>query len=59
MGSKMKIVINSLDVIEEELKDNKESMLAVLKVMNETRAQIQKYLSEHNILTDPYEDKIQ
>jgi len=50
MESKLKLVLNALDVVEEELKENKQSINDCVKVMNEVRARVQSYLIEHNLL---------
>ena len=50
MESKLKLVLNALDVVEDELKENKQSIADCVKVMSEVRARVQSYLAEHNLL---------
>jgi len=50
MESKLKLVLNALDVVEDELKDNKQSIMDCVKVMNEVRTRVQSYLAEHGLL---------
>ena len=50
MESKLKLALNALDIVEDELKKNKQSIADCVKVMSEVRAMVQSYLAEHGLL---------